>query len=397
LAGILAYDNAFLTSYSMRRSPSADRLVRTPGSSPPEEGERELGNSPEAGGQYFPSVSIVIPCRNEKDHIEACVRSLLAQERPPHDLEIIIADGLSEDGTRDILAHLVEEDPCLLMIDNPRRIVSTGLNAAIKLARGQVIIRIDVHTEYAPDYIRQCLMVLQETGADNVGGPWLAMGYGYVSRVIAAAFQSAFAIGGAPGHQPMYEGIVDTVYLGSWRREVFERIGLFDEGLVRNQDDEFNLRLTRAGGRIWQSPRIRSWYRPRNSLSSLFRQYLQYGYWKVRVIQKHRLPASIRHLIPGSFVLLTILLPPASLLWSPAGWGWLGMMGVYTIGTLTASLLTASRQGWKLLPLLPLVYACFHFAYGLGFIHGIWHFLVLGREPGHAYTKLSRIGMDHRS
>src|SRR5262249_53760198 len=157
--------------------------------------------------------------------------------------------------------------------------------AAIRAAQGSIIIRMDVHTEYASDYIRQCLAVLQETGADNVGGPWVAKGNGLVSSAIAAAFQSPFAVGGARGHDFHYEGAIDTVYLGCWPREVFDRIGLFDEEFVRNQDDEFNLRLARAGGKIWQSPRIKSWYRPRGSLKALWRQYVQYGYWKVRVIQ----------------------------------------------------------------------------------------------------------------
>ena len=157
----------------------------------------------------------------------------------------------------------------------------------------------DVHTKYAPDYVRQCVATLEETGADNVGGPWVAEGQGLIGQAIAAAFQSPFSVGGALGHNPCYEGELDTVYLGCWRRGVFDRIGFFDEQLVRSEDDELNLRLTRACGKIWQSPRIKSWYTPRDSLKYLFRQCVQDGYWKVRVIQKHTLPASIRHLVPG--------------------------------------------------------------------------------------------------
>jgi succinoglycan biosynthesis protein ExoA len=249
--------------------------------------------------ETLPTVSIVIPCRNEKNHIEACIQSILSQDMPPGSFEIIVADGMSEDGTRKLLTRLAGEDPYLRVIDNPGRIVATGLNAAIHAGKGSIILRMDAHTEYAPDYIRQCLEVLQETGADNVGGPWMAKGDSYVSQVIAAAFHSSFAAGGARAHNLEYEGRVDTVYLGCWPRKIFDRIGGFDEELVRNQDDEFNLRLTRAGGIIWQSPRIRSWYRPRASLRALFRQYKQYDYWKVRVIQKHKIPGSVRHLVPG--------------------------------------------------------------------------------------------------
>lgn len=303
---------------------------------------------------------------------------------------MIVADGMSDDGTREILERLAREDARLRMIDNPGRIVSTGLNAAIRTARGSIILRMDAHTEYAPDYIRQCIAVLQETGADNVGGPAQTKGQGYTQSAICAAFHSPFAVGGARFHDTEYEGYVDTVPYGCWPREVFQRIGLFDEELVRNQDDEFNLRLTRAGGRIWQSPRIKSWYRPRGSLTALWRQYAQYGYWKVRVIQKHRLPASVRHLVPGGFVLAVMTVPPLSLVWPAAIWGWLGLLGVYGACTLAASVLTAARAGWTLLPLLPVVFACYHLAYGYGFLRGVVDFVLLGRGPRRAYTELTR-------
>ncbi len=336
------------------------------------------------------AVSIIVPCSNERDHIEACVRSILTQELPPGDFEIIIADGISTDGTRHILKELEEEYPQLRVIDNPGHIVASGLNAAIRAAQGKIITRMDAHTEYASDYVCQCLAVLQETCADNVGGPWVAKGKGYVSRAIAAAFRSPFASGGARGHDPGYEGVLDTVYLGCWPREIFDRIGFFDEELVRNQDDEFDLRLVRAGGKIWQSPRIRSWYRPRSSLRALFRQYVQYGYWKVRVIQKHKIPASARHLVPGGFVLSLIMLPLAALWWPFAGWGWLGLVGTYTVCNVAASFLTAARQGWILFPLLPLVFACYQLAYGYGFLRGIWDFFLLRRSPSRTYTDLTR-------
>src|SRR5262249_37638191 len=157
----------------------------------------------------LPAVSIVIPCRNEADHIEACVRSLLAQDFPTANFDVIVADGMSEDGTRDVLARLARENARVSMVDNPGRIVSTGLNAAIGAARGRIIIRADAHTEYAPDYVSQCVAVLQETGADNVGGPWVARGKGLKGQAIAAAFQSRFAVGAARGHDPNYEGRLD--------------------------------------------------------------------------------------------------------------------------------------------------------------------------------------------
>lgn len=337
-----------------------------------------------------PIVSVVIPCRNELAHIESCVRSILAQELPGISFEVIVADGLSDDGTRDILTRLANNDPRLRIVDNPRKIASTGLNLGIRAARGSVIMRMDVHTEYAPDYLCQCLQVLQETAADNVGGPWVAKGRGYIGRTIAATFQSPFAVGGSRAHAPGYEGPVDTVYLGCWRRDVFNRMGFFDEELVRNQDDEFNLRLIRAGGKIWQSRRIKSWYTTRGSLTALFRQYLQYGYWKVRVIQKHKMPASVTYLVPGAFVFTVCVLAFASLFMPLARYGLGLILGSYVCAISAASLLTAVKSSWKFLPLLPVVFACFHFSFGIGFLHGIIDFAVLRRGSRPQFEALTR-------
>jgi succinoglycan biosynthesis protein ExoA len=347
-----------------------------------------------ANNNTTPAISVIVPCRNEGDHIESCVRSILAQEAPPGGFEVIVADGMSDDGTRSILSKLAKEDSRLRVVDNPGHIVSTGLNAAIREARGSVIIRMDAHTEYAFDYIRSCLEVLRTTGADNVGGPWIAKGTGIVGRAIAAAFQSSFSFGGTRGHNPDDEGIVDTVYLGCWPRHVFDRIGLFDEELVRNQDDEFNLRLARAGGKIWQSPLIRSWYRPRSSLFSLFKQYMQYGYWKVRVIQKHKLPASVRHLVPASFVLALILLTPAYFSSPLAVKIWWFLIGSYLACILFASVVTAVRSEWKLFPFLPLVFACYHFGYGYGFLRGLWRVIIRRNVPD-GFNRLTRTSAGH--
>src|SRR6266516_1777245 len=220
-----------------------------------------------------PSVSIVLPCRNEQGYIQGCLQSALNQEPPEGGREIVVADGRSTDGTREHLQQRAKLHPQILILDNPGRIVSTGLNAAIRAARGEIIVRMDAHTIYAPDYVRQCLAVMSETGADNVGGPMQTTAEGFMERAIRAVFHSPFAVGGARSHQANDEGPVDTVIYGCWNKSEFERIGYFDEELVRNKDDEHNLRLTRAGGKIYQSPRIRSWYHVRGSLTALFRQH----------------------------------------------------------------------------------------------------------------------------
>lgn len=337
-----------------------------------------------------PLVSVVVPCRNEIHHIEDTLRLILAQEKPPGGFEVIVAEGMSDDGTREILLGLAQEHPCLRIVENTRGIVSTGLNAGIEVARGHIIMRMDAHTRYGSDYIKNCVSVLRSTGADNVGGAWVAKGEGIVSRAIAAAFASPFSFGGNRGHNSRYEGPVDTVYLGCWPRDIFERIGYFDEELIRNQDDEFNLRITRAGGRIWQSPKIKSWYTPRNSLAMLFKQYMQYGYWKVRVIQKHRIPASWRHLVPAAFLLSVVFLAVVALWLTVARLALITVVSLYVLSTMVASLSPAARNEPRIVLLLPLVFPCYHFGYGYGFLRGILDFIVFRRQPTKAYTALSR-------
>jgi glycosyltransferase involved in cell wall biosynthesis len=340
-------------------------------------------------GRFSPLVSVVVPCRNEKDHIEKCVRSILAQEEVAGGFEVIVIDGDSDDGTRAVLDRLGEEDGRVRVLRNRRRIVSSAFNLGIRAARGRYIALMGAHNHYASDYLRESVAALERTGADNVGGAMICEGKSWFQKAAAAAHHSRFSAGGARWHNFEYEGPADTVFGGVYRREVFDRIGLFDEDLVRNQDDEFNLRLRRAGGKIWQSPRIRSWYCPRDSLRALFQQYLQYGYWKVRVIQKHRLPASIRHLIPGAFVFAILALPPAAVFLPLAAWLWLGLLGAYAAANISASFITSARRGWKLLSLLPFVFASYHFGYGLGFLFGLLN-VVLRREAAPLFTKLSR-------
>ena len=351
-----------------------------------------------------PSVTIVIPCRNEAHNMDRCLQSVMGQAFPAGGLEVIVADGMSGDGTRELVRRLMRKDPRVRLIDNPLQIVSAALNAAIRASLGKVIIRMDAHTEYAPDYVSQCLAVLEQTGADNVGGPARTRAVGYTDSAVAAAYHSPFAVGGARFHDREYEGYLDTVTYGCWHREAFEQFGYFDEELVRNQDDEHNLRIIRKGGTVYQSPRIQSWYRPRNSLRALFRQYMQYGYWKVRVIQKHRLPASWRHLVPGGFALtlgtlaLTSLLgfltsdlcALSAILWRPAAWLLFGLLGLYGACVGAASLHAANKNEWKLLPLLPLVFWCYHFGYGLCFLRGVWNFVIRRKGPAGWAAQLTR-------
>jgi len=325
-------------------------------------------------------VSIIIPCRNEVNHIKDCLDTILKQDYPSSLLEIIIIDGLSDDGTRELL-NSYHNQYRLTLLENPKKIVPTALNIGILNSHGNIIIRMDVHSLYATDYIRQCVDLLESTNADNVGGPAITISKSFIQQAIALAFKSPFGVGGAKSHRENYEGPVDTVFYGCYRRETFEKIGLFDEELVRNQDDEFNLRLARAGGKIWQSPLIRFWYYPRSSLKALFKQYMQYGYWKVRVIQKHRRPASIRHIIPGTFVssllfsgLLAMFIKPFRLIFILIALS-------YLLVNLVATTITChKRSDWRYIPLMPIVFFIYHFSYGYGFIRGVIDFLILKKK-----------------
>ncbi len=339
----------------------------------------------------LPTVTVIIPCRNERGYLGACLDSVLAGDYPHELLEIIVADGMSDDGTRDVLQTYHARNGKIRMVDNPGRIVPTGLNQAIKLATGEYIVRLDAHTEYAKDYLRQCVAVLQETGAVNAGGAWRTKASGFWQEAIALGFHSPFSAGGARSRDVDYDGPADTVIYGSWLRQTLLDIGLFDEELVRNQDDELNLRLTRAGGTIWQSARIRSWYQPRPSLSALWKQYGQYGYWKVRVIQKHKLPASWRHVVPGAFVGSVLLLSVLALFSQWARGLWLLAVGAYVIANLSATLWTCRRpHDWRFLPVLPLVFGAYQIGYGYGFLRGVLDFLLLKRGASSDFKTLSR-------
>jgi len=327
----------------------------------------------------FLRISIIVPCRNEVRHIRALLDSVFHQELGGMNVEVLISDGMSEDGTRLVLREFEEKFKNLRVLDNPDKIVSAGMNRAIGEAKGEIIIRMDAHSVYARNYVRSCVEVLTETNADNVGGPALTRAEGYIAQAIAHAYHTPFASGGAKFHDPRYEGPVDTVPYGCWRKSTLERLGLFDEKLVRSQDDELNVRIISSGGTVWQSPRIISWYRPRASLPALLWQYFQYGFWKVAVLHKHRRLASWRNVVPGVSFLAGI-----ALLACAAGAGlhgsaprrneflavWFALAGLYLIASFVSAFLVARREGWIFFPFLPVVFATYHFSYAIGFLLG---------------------------
>jgi succinoglycan biosynthesis protein ExoA len=323
-----------------------------------------------------PLVTVVMPIRNEEHFIGRSLGAVLDQDYPPHRMEVVIADGMSTDGTREVIARLASDRPAIdvHVCDNAGGIVSCGLNMALARARGDIIVRVDGHTLISPDYVRQCVAALQRSGAENAGGRMDAVSEGTFGRAVSLATSSPFGVGDARFHFSTREEFVDTVYMGAWPRRVFDEIGLFDEELIRDQDDEFNYRLREHGGKVLLSPLINSRYYPRTTPRTLWRQYFEYGFWKVRVMQKHPRQMRWRHFVPPVFVAALLLL----LCTSPASATSLRLLaviaGVYAASSLGASVRAATPDHWRLIGWLPLTFGILHMAYGLGFLSGLVRF-----------------------
>jgi glycosyltransferase involved in cell wall biosynthesis len=325
-------------------------------------------------------------------YIGNCLDHIYSQKGLTEKFEVIVADGMSTDRTREIIKEYKTRYINLQMIQNPGKTVPTGLNLAIQRASGEIIIRVDGHTTIAHDYISQCVEALQCTEADNVGGRMSAIGNTPFGDAVAFATSTLFGVGGSRFHYSEKEEWVDSVYMGAWCREVFEKIGLFDEELVRNQDDEFNYRLLESGAKILLSPKIKSVYTVRNSPQALWKQYYQYGYWKVRVLQKHPRQMSLRQFIPPFFVLAMLTAIVCGLLF-PQSWVMLALVvGSYLLANLTASIITAVKKGWKHLPLLPVCFMILHVSYGSGFLVGLVSFR---KRWGDKKGRVPQLGSNH--
>lgn len=329
---------------------------------------------PTMSERKLPYVSIIMPVRNEADFIDRSLKAVLAQDYPSQLLEVIIADGMSIDGTRELLSSPLATHRNVRLVDNPGKIVPTAINAAMEIANGEIIVRVDGHCEIASDYVRLCVAHLEKRNVDGVGGPIETIGQTYLAQVIASAMSSRFGVGGSAFRTGTREAILtDTIPFPAYTRAIVEKAGPYDEELVRNQDDEYNYRIRKLGGQLLLAPEVRSRYSSRGSLRSLGKQYFQYGYWKVRVMQKHPRQMSIRPFIPPSFVLLILLTSAMSPFSSLAMWTFAGVAAAYLMANLAASIGTSKGQ-WRFIALLPTVFATLHFAYGFGFLAGLLKF-----------------------
>lgn len=344
----------------------------------------------------MPLVSVLMPVRNEACYIETSLRSVLTQDYPPDRLEIIVADGMSTDGTREIVESLQCEYGNICLIDNPGQIVPTGMNAALQVAQGDVVVRVDGHCQPAPDYVRRCVEHLAASPVSGVGGPIETVGETYTARAIAAAMSSSFGVGGS-AFRTVKDRVmsVETVPFPAYTRETIRTVGLYDEEFVRNQDDEYNYRIKDLGGRLLLSPSIRSRYFSRTSLRSLWRQYYQYGLWKVRVMQKHPRQMRWRQYVPPLFV--ACLLVCSILALTSAVLPLVTLFTVYSTVLLIGAAVNAGHTKWAYLPILPVIFAVLHLSYGFGFLAGLVVFWrrwndTTGRVPDCRLAEAKEIG-----
>jgi len=346
-----------------------------------------------------PCASVVIPCLNEVLHIGPCLDALSAQDGLTGALEVLVVDGGSDDGTRQVLDDRGRGGVELSVLDNPRRITPVAMNIGVGAARSGVVIILGAHAEVAPDFVKRNLEALKahpESGC--VGGVVEQVHGDERSRRIGLAMSSPFGVGDARFRTGGVAGHVDTVAFGAYRKSVLEEVGGLDEALVRNQDDELNYRLTEAGWRIWFDPRIRSVYHARSSYGKLFRQYRQYGYWKVFVNRKHGTITTWRQLAPAGFLLALAGLASGSVfgLWGAGGDGLTTLaapalftvLGVWMLGAVGSLALSsvAPRDAVGVVR----SFLTLHVAYGWGYWQGVWRFLLLRKSPAPEFKTLTR-------
>ncbi|MGZ3996821.1 MAG: glycosyltransferase [Flavisolibacter sp.] len=318
-----------------------------------------------------PQVSVLIPCRNEAKHIEHCLTNIYGFTPPPGGFEVILIDGMSNDGTREILSKLKSRFPDFILIDNPDKIVPSAMNLGIECAKGEYIVRADARCIHPKSYLRDLIELSERTGADNVGGVLVPeFGNSYTQNAIALAYKSRIAMGGALRDRGDFIGETDTVYGGCFKRKRLLEVGMYDESMVRNQDDELSFRLRESGGKIIQDGRIKIQYFPRSSFWHLFKQFMQYGYWKVSVIKKHPQQASLRHFLPAVLVLSVVALIMLAPL---TAYGFLGFgiyTGMYFLAIGSVSFKSACKLNLKLLPGVVFAIFLIHISFGIGFIIG---------------------------
>lgn len=322
-----------------------------------------------------PRVTVVVPCRNEARYIGACLDSILASAYPADALEVLVVDGRSTDGTRTLVADYSAKHPQIRLLVNPERVVPRALNIGIEAATGDVIVRMDAHVVYPPEYIPRLVTALAESGADNVGGCIVTLPADgtAVAQAIAIGLGHPFGVGNARFRIGAREArFVDTVPFGCFPRDVFRRVGLFDEEMVRNQDDEFNSRILRKGGKVLLVPDVICYYYTRGSFRQIARMFFQYGAFKPLAARKAGRIMTLRQLVPAAFVIGLLGSAAAARLWPPAIWITGAIAGTYAAAVLACAARVVASHGRRCAVALTAVFPVVHFSYGFGFLRGLW-------------------------
>jgi len=318
----------------------------------------------------LPFVSVIVPMRNERRYIERCLASLAEQDYPDDRFEVIVVDGGSTDGSRELAESMLAIVPALRIVENRGKHTSRGLNLGLAFVRGEVIARVDAHASVAPDFLRESVAALERTNADVVGGPIRTLGEGPAGEAVALAVSSPFGVGNAVFRYSHTEQYTDTVAFPAYRRDVFDRIGPFAE-IEGGEDDEFHYRLVDAGGRILLTPAIRSTYYARRTYWELARQYFGYGQAKVVVLTRHPRRTRLRQLVPSVFLLALLASALVALFGGLLVVPLAAIGSAYLGASLGASIVLSRRHGWRRALRLPIAFACMHLAYGLGFLTGL--------------------------
>lgn len=334
------------------------------------------------------SVGIVIPCLNEEKSIRLCIESVL-RSRYEGEIKIVVCDGMSTDNTRTIIGELVSQHQNIVLLDNPDKHTPSGLNLGLKYLDTDINIILGAHATLDEYFIQNNVIALENNKDAGCSGGVINNIYATdTARIIGLAMSSTFGVGNAKFRTGGQDGWVDTVAFGAYRKEVFEQIGYFDESLIRNQDDEFNYRMTTNGFKILFTNAVQSNYYVRASFSKLYKQYHQYGYWKVYVNKKVKAITSIRQLFPAIFVASVLTGGILSLFHLVFLIMWLSGLSLYLI----AAIVFASQKTSKFLEILLVIFSfmILHWSYGSGYLKGIMTFLVFGKNPSRTSKNLTR-------
>lgn len=340
----------------------------------------------------LPLISIIISCRNEEKFIGKCLDSILAQTYPKDKVEVLVVDGMSSDKTREVVATYIREHHFIRLLENKRKITPCAMNIGIKSSKGDVFILVNAHSILDKNFLKNNIDYLNKTNADAVGGMLKAIyeGSSLIAKAIPLATDSIFGAGGKRYRSRIEEGFIkDTLPYCAYRKELFDKIGLIDEDLIRDQDEEFNYRILKHGGTIYYSPKIKSYLYVRPTLKKLWKQHFQYGYFKPLVLSKVGGLFTWRQAIPSLLITSVVVTGLLSFLNEYFLWFFILILGLYVSVTIIFSLLTGIKRDLSLMPFLMASFVTLHFSYGSGYLNGILDFILLKK-----HLKLKVIDVD---